>query len=74
MLIDRGADIYLENAKGQSSCALSVIIGEDNESAKAKFFEAINIVDSREFELKRKYKHRTIVGVSLFLMCLQPDS
>jgi len=62
LLIEKGADIYLENAKGQSSCALSVVVGEDNESVKEKFFEAINIVDSREFELKRKYKHRTIVG------------
>ena len=63
LLIEKGADIYLENAKGQSSCALSVVVGEDNESVQEKFFEAINIVDSREFELKRKYKHRTIVGV-----------
>mmetsp|Transcript_22625 Transcript_22625/g.34448 ORF Transcript_22625/g.34448 Transcript_22625/m.34448 type:complete len:546 (+) Transcript_22625:41-1678(+) len=62
LLIEKGADIYLENAKGQSSCALSVVVGEDNESVQQKFFEAISVVDSREFELKRKYKHRTIVG------------
>jgi len=62
LLIEKGADIYLENAKGQSSCALSVIVGQDNESVQEKFFEAINIVDSREFELKRKFKHRTMVS------------
>jgi len=61
LLVERGADIYLENAKSQSSCALSVVVGEDSESVQNCFFKAINIVDQREFELKRAHKHRHII-------------
>ena len=64
LLVDRGADIYLENAQGLSSCALAVKIAAENETTRDRFFEAINVVDAREFELKRKHKHRAIIGAT----------
>lgn len=64
LLVARGADIYLENAKKLTSYALSVVIGESNEEVQNTFFKVNNVVDAREFPLKREHKCRAIVYVN----------
>ena len=68
ILVDSGADINLKNQKDLCSCNLSVQVGVEDDSIQDTFFEAINVVDSREFPLKQKFKNRAIVGVSNFFV------
>lgn len=70
ILVDSGADINLKNQKDLCSCNLSVQVGVEDDSIQDTFFEAINVVDSREFPLKQKFKNRAIVGVSNFFCVL----